>query len=312
MDSYLIVGAGLSGLATAKFLGGSVVERGEIGGFFLRDDYPVNGIKGSSLIGNFMDVKIARGTAFEADEEGVWILSEEGSRFLKGTVIGANGFREKTLLELGIFGFRPAGIFPLYATWELVNRGYQLGEKVVIYGFNHYSLSLATKLRADVSFIRGSGSLVHDEGEALNRGFNFVKSRVKRVEGKGRLEALKTDEGYIKADTLILAELSPWNPLNLKYLVGNAAMIIEDPSKIVEAAKIFSESMPSDRLTEVISDVPCFPRRVAMDLGKVMVGVGRGACLRVDGKDVVVDEPYPILEIPKRDKVRVEVVKCME
>ncbi|MGC8932965.1 MAG: hypothetical protein ACP5KE_04325 [Candidatus Methanodesulfokora sp.] len=308
MDSYLIVGAGLSGLATAKFLGGSVIERGEIGGFFLRDDYPVNGIRGSSLVRDFMDAKMIRGTAFEANEEGIWVLSEEGSRFLKGIAIGANGFREKTLLELRIFGFRPAGIFPFYAAWELVNRGYQLGERVVIYGFNHYSLSLATKLRTDVTFIRGSGSLVHDEGEALDRGFNLIKGRVKRVEGKGRLEVLKIDELDMKADALILAELSPWNPLNLKHIVGNAAMIIEDPAKIVEAAKIFSESVLSNSFIEVISDIPCFPKKVASDLGRVIVGVGRGASLRVDGKAVVVDEPYPILEIPRREKVKIEVV----
>lgn len=288
-----------------------LIEKGEIGGFFLRDEYPVNGVRGCELVREFMGVEVIRGTVFEADEGGAWVLSEEGAMFVEGKVIGANGFRERTLVELGIFGSRPAGIFPLYSAWELTNRGYRIGERVVIYGFNHYSLSLASKLRAEVTFIPGSGSLVHEEAEALDRGFGLIRGRVKRVEGKGRLEVLRTSEGDLKADTLVLAELSPWNPLNLDRTVGNAAMIVEDPSKLVEGARLLAESILSGgRRVRVISSAPHFPAEVSEEVGRVMVGVGRGTELRVEGRRVIAEEPYPVVEIPRGERVRIEVVGC--
>jgi len=260
-----------------------------------------------------MEVDVIRGAVFEADGDGAWILSEEGARFLEGKVIGANGFRERTLVELGIFGFRPAGIFPLYSAWELTNRGYRIGEKVVICGFNHYSLSLASKLKAEVTFILGSGSLVHEKAEALDKGFGVIEGRVKRVEGKGRLEILRTTEGDLKADTLVLSELSPWNPLNLDQTVGNAAMIMEDPSKIVEGAKLLAESiLSSGRKVKVLSNIPHFPREVTEEVGRVIIGVGRGAKLSVEGERVTAEEPYPVVEIPRREEVRIEVVGCTE
>ncbi|MEM0036881.1 MAG: hypothetical protein QXU23_06170 [Candidatus Korarchaeum sp.] len=309
----MIVGAGLSGLAAAKFLRGVLVERGEVGGFFLRDEYPVNGVRGCDLVREFMESNVIKGTVFEADEGGAWVLSEEGSRYLRGTVIGANGFRERTLLELGVFGSRPSGVFPLYSAWELVNRGYRIGERVVIYGFNHYSLSLASKLKAEVTFILGSGSIAHEEAEALDRGFGVMRGALKRIEGKGRLEALRTSEGDLKADALVLAELSPWNPLNLSYTVGNAAMITEDPSKVVEGAKLLASSILSGgRRVEVISDAPHFPREVSEEVGRVIVGVKRGTKLRVGGVEMIAEESYPLIEIPKGDRIRIEVMGCTE
>lgn len=309
----MIVGGGLSGLAVARFLGGVVVEKGEVGGFFLRDEYPVNGVKGCELVKEFMGVNVIKGAAFEADDGGAWVLSEEGPRYLRGFVIGANGFRERTLLELGVFGFRPSGVFPLYSAWELVNRGYRIGERVVIYGFNHYSLSLASKLEAEVNFIAGSGSIVHEEAEALDRGFGVMRCKLKRLEGRGRLETLRTSEGDLKADTLVIAELSPWNPLNLSYTVGNAAMITEDPSKVVEGTKLLASSILSGgRRIEVVSEVPHFPHEVAEEVGRVIVGVKRGVRLRVGDVEMVAEESYPILELPKRDRVRIEVIGCTE
>jgi len=313
LDRFVIVGAGLSGLSLAKFLNGVLIEKGRVGGFFLDDDYPVRGIRGSRLVEELMGASVVRGAAFETSEDGVYVLSEEGSKFIEGFVIGANGFREKTAIELGIFGFRPSGIFPLYSAWELVNRGYGIGERVVIYGLNHYSLSLASKLRASVTFVRGSGSLIHDEGEAMDMGFDVIDAKVKWVEGRARLERLRTDEGELKADALVLAELSPWNPLNLEYKVGNSAMIFEDPSKIVEGAKILSESLLSrGKRVEVISDVPCFPERVSSEVGRVIVGVREGTKLRIGGREVVAEEPYPVVELPGGDRVRLEVIGCTE
>ncbi|MCS7102676.1 MAG: hypothetical protein NZ992_02190 [Candidatus Korarchaeum sp.] len=273
----------------------------------------MNGVKGRDLVREFIEVDLIRGAVFEADESGAWVLSEEGSKLLKGIVLGANGFRERTLPELGVFGLRPSGVFPLYSAWELVNRGYRIGEKVVIYGFNHYSLSLASKLKAEVTFIAGSGSIVHDEVEALDKGFGVLKARLKRVEGRGRLECLKTDRGDLKADTLVLAELSPWNPLGLSYTVGNAAMVTEDPSKIVEGARLLASSILSGgRRIEVISETPCFPQEVAEEVGRVIVSVRRGTKLWVGSVEMVVGEPYPIIEVPKGDRVRIEVLGCTE
>ncbi|MEM3739970.1 MAG: hypothetical protein QXP84_04155, partial [Candidatus Korarchaeum sp.] len=109
------------------------------------------------------------------------------------------------------------------------------------------------------------------------------------------------------------AELSPWNPLNLSYTVGNAAMITEDPSKVVEGAKLLASSILSGgRRVEVISDAPHFPREVSEEVGRVIVGVKRGTKLRVGGVEVIAEEPYPLIEIPKGDRIRIEVMGCTE
>lgn len=291
-----------------------VLERGKkSGGFFKYDDYPVNGVTGRGLVDQFLNkVKVACSvTAFEYEGDGVWVDGREGSKKIHGRVVAANGFREKTALELGIFGSRPSGIFYLYSAWELVNRGYRVGDKVVIYGFNHYSIALASKLSKiceKVTVVYGDTSLVHSDGELMDLGIEVIKGRITEVAGKMRVSSIKVRGSEIEADTLILAELSTWNPLQVEDVVGNAAMIIEDPRKIVEASRVVAESLLEEGgLIEIISNVPHIPKKVSRRVGRVMLGVRGGVELSIDGRKTVAYEDYPIIEIPLKERVVIEV-----
>jgi len=194
-----------------------------------------------------------------------------------------------------------------------VNRGYELGENVVIYGFNHYSLSLASKLKGrEVTFVYRRGSLVHEEDEILDMGFQALKGRITWVQGKKRLSMIRTEGGELKADTLIIAELSPWNPLSFRHLVGNSAMIVEDPSKIVAGTLLVVKSLASNgRKVRVRCSVPCIPKEVPVSSPEIMLDVGAGTKVRINGRELVAEEPYPIVEVPP-ENARVEVVGCME
>jgi len=291
-----------------------IVEKDrEVGGFYKYDEYPVNNVRGRDLISQFaIDDIMCNVAAFGYDKDGVWVASREGSRKIPGTVIAANGFREKTALELGIYGFRPSGVFYLYSAWELINKGYSIGDKVIIYGFNHYSISLASKLSKTcekVVVTYTSGSLIHSLEENADMGVEVLKGRVTKILGSERVSSVMIDGRELKADTLILAELSPWNQLGVENIVGNAAMILEDPMKIVEASRIIAESLiEGGDPIEVLCDVPHIPRKVSKRVPRIILGVGVGVKLRVNGERIVVDEPYPIVELPSNSRVTIEVL----
>ena len=291
-----------------------IVEKDrEVGGFYKYDEYPVNNVRGRDLISQFaIDDVMFNATAFSYDKDGVWVASREGSRKIYGTVIAANGFREKTALELGIYGFRPSGVFYLYSAWELINKGYSIGDRVIICGFNHYSISLASRLSKtckQVVITYTSGSLIHSLEEITDMGVEVLKGRVMRILGSERVSSVMIEERELKADTLILAELSPWSQLGIENIVGNATMILEDPMKIVEASRIVAESLieGGDHI-EVLCNVPHIPHRVSKRVARIILGVGVGAKLRVNGERIVVDEAYPVVELPSNNRVRIEVL----
>lgn len=308
-----MVGGGLSGLAVAHYLKAIAIDKDrKPGGFFKYDDYPVMGVKGRDLVSNFLervDVKCDT-TVFKHDEDVVWITNRGSSRKLSGIIIAANGFREKTLLELGVYGSRPSGIFYLYSAWELTNRGYLIGDKVVIYGFNHYSVALASKLSKiceKVIMVYENTSFIHTEEELLRLGVELVRGKIMEILGKERVSSIRISGRELEADALVLAELSPWNPLQAENVVGNAAMIIEDPRKIIEASKIVAESLlEGGESIEVVSNVPHIPRRVSRKIRHIMLAVREGAELRIDGKKLTVDENYPTIEIPLKERVVIE------
>ncbi|MCL7402526.1 MAG: hypothetical protein LZ168_07070 [Thaumarchaeota archaeon] len=292
-----------------------IVEKDrEVGGFYKYDEYPVNNVRGRDLISQFAinDNIMCNMAAFSYDKDGVWVASREGSRKIHGTVIAANGFREKTVLELGIYGFRPSGVFYLYSAWELINKGYSIGDKVIIYGFNHYSISLASKLsktceKVVITYTRGS--LIHSLEEVTDMGVEVLKGRVKKVLGSERVSSVMIDGRELIADTLILAELSPWNQLGVENIVGNAAMILEDPMKIVEASRIIAESLiEGGDPIEVLCSVPHIPHKVSKRVARIILGVGMGVKLKVNGEKIVVDEPYPVVELPSNSRVTIEVL----
>lgn len=315
-EKVVVVGSGLSGLALADSLRGVEVEvyevRREPGGFFARDDYPVDGVRGSELVSRFLaGRKVRTGVAaFKLDEGGAWFLGEEGAFRAEGRVVLATGFRERTAVELGVYGCRPAGVFPLTAAWDFANMGYSVGDRVLIYGFNHYTLSLASRLVKvcdKVVILYREPSLVHSVDEALRLGVEVERGRVRRVEGRDRVELVKTDSSELRVDALVLGELAPWNPLGGRLLAGNAFMVIESPLKLVESSRLLAELLEAGgELRRVEGGVPAFPGYVSEKHRRVMLGVGRGARVRLGDRVVTTEEPYQVVELPP-GKPRVEV-----
>lgn len=293
----------------------TVIEKDrEAGGFFRYDDYPVNGVRGRDLVSWFIDkVDVMYNvTAFEYDGDGVWVVDREGARKIYGRAVAANGFREKTVLELGINGSRPSGVFYLYSAWNLINKNYSIGDKIIIYGFDHYSIALASKLAKvseKVVMVYMNSSLIHSEEELIELGVEVLRGRVVKVSGRERVSSVKIDGREMEADTLILAELSTWNPLEVENVVGNAAMIIEDPAKMIEASRIMAESLlEGGRLIEIVCNAPHIPHKVSKEVGRIILGVSMGTELRVDGRRIVVEEAYPVIEVPSKDRVLIEVL----
>ncbi|MEZ0345813.1 MAG: hypothetical protein ABWK01_04620 [Infirmifilum sp.] len=315
-QEVVVVGGGLSGLSLAAELGNAIVveTRDNVGGFFANDELPVNGVAGRQLVQSLASkVKaLTRLTAFQVEQGGVWVVGEEGAKLLRGLVVGATGFREKTAVELGITGYRPAGMWYLTAAWDLVNMGYSLGSSVLVYGLNHFSLALVQKLRgkADRVYIAyDEPSLVHAPEVAVEMGAEVLKGRVKRIEGLSRVERVKGVFGELRVDSLVLAVPAPWNPLGSEMLAGNAAIVIEDPSRVVELSRIIAQSLRAGgEAAEVLSSAPVYPRRVPWSVGRTMVAAPRGARIRIGDRVVEAEEPYPVVEVPRERKVRIEVV----
>ncbi|MEM2597120.1 MAG: hypothetical protein QXT50_00465 [Thermofilum sp.] len=315
-EEVIVVGAGLAGLSLARELGEAIVieARSRPGGFFAEDTLPVEGVTGKQLVESFLGAvkPLTELTAFKVRRDGVWVVGVEGARLLRGAVVGATGFREKTAVELGVYGHRPAGVWYLTAAWELAARGYSLGDRVLVYGLNHFSLSLVEKLRRaseKVYVVFSEPSLVHPPDKAVELGAEPLRGRVKRVEGAERVESVKTSAGELRVDALILAVPAAWNPLGFEALAGNAAMVVEHPLKVVELSRIVARALRAGGdFVEIDSSVPVYPRRVPWSVGCAMVAAPRGARIRVDGKVVEVEEPYPVVELPKAGRVRLEVL----
>ena len=305
-EKIVIIGSGLAGLALAEMFPDSILieVKRQPGGLFSKDNCPVAGNIGSEMInkllyGKKVEIETA---AYRLDSEGVWVINRNGSKKINGKVILATGFRERTSVELGIYGYRPAGIFPFTAAWDLVNMGYSLGEKVVIYGYNHYSLSLASKLSKlcdKIYIVYSRESLVHSLDEALSLGVDLIRGRIKWVEGRDRISLVKTDSEEIKTDALIIAEFAPWNQLGAEFLAGNAGMILESPLKVVESSMLLAELLKTGgNMERIRGNVPVLPNFVSERFRKVMLGVGTGIRVTVGGHVIITEEPYQVVEIP--------------
>jgi len=316
MRRALVVGGGLAGMAFAATYGDAVVfeARKQLGGFFASDELKVGEHSGRELVERLAGrVRALLGeTVFEAEGNGVWSVGVNGAEFHEGLPVLATGFREKTPVELGVYGFRPAGVFPLTAAWDLVNAGYSIGERVVVYGFNHYSLSLISKIHEvceKVAVVYDEESYVHKPEEAGDYGAELVKGRVLYVEGRQRVERLRTSAGYVEADTLVLAKLAPLRLLEAELAVGNAGMVIEDPAKVAESARLLALTLTEGgELGRVHGEVPVVPSVFSMKHPYVMVGVPSGAKLEVAGRVLSAEEPYPVVELPPERKVVIRVV----
>ncbi len=331
MDSkeILVVGGGLAGLSTAYYLaeiGGlkvNVIETlDRVGGFFIYDEISYEGIIGQEitreyidLVKNNNDIEVFMNTSAVSIEGKLCIAGRGEVETWQGEVVAATGFRSKTPLELGIYGYRPAGVFSIKTVMEIIRDGYIPGEEIVIYGLNRYVASVAYKLSkiAGIKSVKIISPIEEKKFIEHLSDIEFIKGHIKWIDGLKRVERVILDTREdVKCDTLIIGEVTPFNYLHIKYSVGNASMIVYDPLKIVELSKLFVENfidlLGGGEEIVIADNVQMAPRHVSRNIRRVMSAYPKGTRLVVNGKEITLDHDYQILRLPDSDKIEIEVI----
>lgn len=285
MARVIIVGAGLAGLYTAERLhdlGHEVIvlERLERPGgvWVLHEDYRP---------GDWPWVHLGvTATAIE----GNCVITDRG-KFCGDIVIEATGFREKTLAELSIFGTRPAGVFTLWSAMRMLELGWRVGRRAVVYGCNKWAEGLAKRLR-------DSGVEVEVFGPSF-----WCKERVviRELRGSGRLRQIVTDKGVFDADTLVIAEAAPYNWLGATYRVGNSAIVIDDVEYIKLAAEFFVKSMEEGGFRVYAEGLEVFPHMTA---GMIVAKLPAPGVVDVCGARTQVSTQYAVFKVRERCVLR--------
>lgn len=278
MARVVIVGGGLAGLYAAERLHDAghdvvVVERLERPGgvWVLHQEYQP---------GDWPWLKLGI-TATQI--EGNCVYTDSG-KFCGDLIIEATGFREKTLLELGIFGTRPSGVYTLWTAMRMLEMGWLVGSKAVIYGCNRWAEGLAMWIER-----RGASAEVFGSSRWCK-----TARVIKELRGWPRLTQLVTDGGVIDADTLVIAEVIPHNWLGAKTRVGNSAIVIDDIRYMKIAVDFFVDALEEGGFEVSSYGVEIFPRYTA---GRVVVKTPGPGYLEVCGKVVYVDSEYTVFEV---------------
>jgi len=331
MDSkeILVVGGGLAGLSTAYYLADigelkvRVIETlDRLGGFFFYDEIFYNGMIGREITSEYIDlvmnnndIEVFINTSAVSIEGRLYIAGKGTVDGWQGEVVAATGFRSKTPLELGIYGYRPAGVFSIKTVMEILEDGYIPGEEIVIYGLNRYVVSVAYKL-SKTSGIKSVKIISPNEERKIMEHISdveFIRGRIRWIDGLKRVERviLETKED-VKCDTLIIGEVTPFNYLHIKYSVGNASMIVYDPLKIVELSKLFVENfvdiLNGGEEIVIADDLQMAPRRISRNIRKVMTAYPKGTMLVINEKEIILDHDYQILRLPDSDEIDIEVI----
>jgi len=250
MARFIIIGGGLAGLLTARRLHDLghevlVVERLERpGGVWI--------LNAAELVNKYAsDVNITYGaTAVEARER--CVFTDRG-RFCGDYVIDASGFREATAFELGIWGDRPAGVYTLWTVMRMLELGMLPGRRVLIYGCNNWASGLANWLASRGVEVR----VVGPEYWCSER------DRVIRVRGRFRVEQVLLErEGWVRYDTLVIAVPRPYKWFETEFVVGNAALPIDDVDVLRVAVDSFVKSLFAERRFRVLGG-EVFPRETS-------------------------------------------------
>lgn len=330
-EEILVIGGGLAGLSAAYYLSKKykimLIEDDEwLGGYFAYDDYDEDGSSGKELYHRFLnciregDVNISTLSTGFKKSGSIYILKQEKLLHWNDLVISATGFRCRTLTELGIYGYRPAGIYCINTVMEILRDGFVPGEKPIIYGLNRFSISLINRL-LDIDKIK-EVNLISNESYnnpiykkfLENNGVNLIPGEVIWINSLNRVSSVILDNRTsVEGDSLIISKLIPFNYLNINYSVGNASMIVANPSKVIDLSRIFVENL-IDILNGALSiELPCnvslSPRNISRNIRKVMTGYEKGTKLIIDDKTVVLKEDYEVIELPDIDKITIEVVK---
>ena len=298
---FHIVGAGLAGLSLARELldrgfNVKVVEtRDRVGGISILDP------EASMLLGKLsssVDVRLQStavklgGLTFIVSGRGVEKIAEGAS---------ATGFRVATPTELGIFGDRPAGVYPFHAALDLLVAGLSPGRVIALYGANRYSFLMAGKLAE-----YGRKVYIIDPGSTPTqppKGLEVIKGKVRKVKGPLRLSEIKLDKGILEADTLIIAVFKPWNPFPELPPVGHSTLEVYNPRALVEASRLLSVNLGCGehayRRVKIEGGVQAFPETLTPCLRELLVVKLGGGEVKVNGENYRIEGDYAIIKVPE-------------
>lgn len=277
MAGYTIIGAGLSGLSLAmellKFgIHAEIIEyRDYAGGIHALIPGGVRSMINDAL--GKVNVQLAT-TAIRGGDT-VYLAWRNGYRRLNDYAIVATGFRVMTMPELGIYGERPAGIYPHHAVLDMLHYDLLPGRSVVIYGYNPYALSLAREL-----IMHGATAIIVSPTELNNGGavgddVKVIIGRVRYVRGGlGRVERVLVNNEWVVADTLVISMFKPFNPFPDLRAVGQSVIETYDPQIIIESSKIMAGELVgrSGEFMVIESDLPIYPgNRVSRDVRRVII-----------------------------------------
>ncbi|MDM7274509.1 MAG: NAD(P)-binding protein, partial [Thermoprotei archaeon] len=297
---FHVIGAGLAGLSLARELldrgfNVKVVEtRDRVGGISILDP------EVSKLIGKLcseVNVRL-QSTAVKLGGLTVIVSSRGVERVVGGA--SATGFRVANPTELGIFGDRPAGVYPFHAALDLLVAGLSPGRVIAVYGANRYSILMAEKLAE-----YGRRVYVIDPGLTPTqppRGLEVVKGRVRRLKGPMRLSEIKLDRASLEADTLIIAVFKPWNPFPELPPVGHSTLEVYNPKALVEAGRLLAVNLSCGehayRRVIVEGGVQAFPETLTPCLRELLVAKVGGGEVKVNGESYRIEGDYAVIKVP--------------
>ncbi len=306
MAGYTIIGAGLSGLSLAmellKFgINAEVIEYRDYAGGIHALIPEVRSIINDAL----GEVNVQLATTAIRGGDAVYMVWRGGYRRLNDNVIVATGFRVMTMPELGIYGERPAGIYPHHAVLDMLHYDLLPGRNVIIYGDNPYSLSLARELMR-----RGAAAIVVSPTE-LNNGagedVRVIIGRVRYVRGLGRVERVLVNNEWVNADTLVISMFKSFNPFPEFRAVGQSIIETYDPRIIIESGKIMAcelASRPGEFMV-IDSDLPVYPgNRISRDVRRVIIPC-RGCKVMINDREYVIQGDAAVIELPDIDRVSI-------